>query len=199
MVSLGHKVTHLGNWQLAPALKEISTWACTWSALTKGLAHANTTPAFTFNLALTSTPRLPTLPIEYGLHFLFELYNMGGQGTFRFCNLHYLHFLFIDSCNLLAHLPPCCTRANASILDHPLLPQYLQGNKLPKQNISAISNTMATMPHSDRILDTTQTTMPMNETEHFQITLVHLATCILVDTTNTQQCHQCLSALAIDN
>ena len=124
---------------------------------------------------------------------------LGGQGTFRFCNLHYLHFLFIDSCNLLAHLPPCCTRANASILDHPLLPQCLQGNKLPKQNISAISNTLATMPHSDRILDTTQTTMPMNETEHFQITLVHLATCILVDTTNTQQCHQCLSALAIDN
>ena len=201
MVSLGHKVTHLGNWQLA-----IGT--CSEGDFYLGLhlirTHKRTctckhNSCIYIFLALTSTPRLPTLPIEYGLHFLFELYNMGGQGTFRFCNLHYLHYLFIDSCNLLAHLPPCCTRANASILDHPLLPQCLQGNKLPKQNISAISNTMATMPHSDRILDTTQTTMPMNETEHFQITLVHLATCILVDTTSTQQCHQCLSALAIDN
>ena len=67
---------------------------------------------------------LPTLPIEY------ESHDMGGQGNSKFCNLHYL---FVDSCNLSAHLPPCCICANASILDHPLLAPDTQGNKLPTE------------------------------------------------------------------
>ena len=115
MVSLGHKLTHLGNWQLSPALKEISTWACTWYALTKVLALAKYT---------TNT--------WAALFIWVAQYGRAGH-FFRFCNLHYLHYLFIDSCNLLAHLHPCCIRANASILDHPLLAHDTQGNKLPTE------------------------------------------------------------------
>ena len=128
-------MTHLGNWQLAIGTCSEGDFYLVLHLIRthKRTCTCKHNSCIYIFLALTSTPRLPTLPIEYGLHFLFELYNMGGQGTFRFCNLHYLHYLFIDSCNLLAHLPPCCTRANASILDHPLLAYDTQGNKLPTE------------------------------------------------------------------
>ena len=72
------------------------------------------------------------------------------------------------------------------------MPRYLIIHSWPmthraincQQNISAISSTMDTFWY--RMLDTTQTTIPTNETQHFPITLVHVATCILVECVTQQ-------------
>ena len=115
------------------------------------------------------------------MYFLFELHNMGGQDTF----LDSVTCIICIICLLtVATYWRTCTPAAFA-----QMPRYLIIHSWPmthraincQQNISAISNTMATMPHCGTMLDTMQTMFSIIETQHFPITLVHVATCILVE------------------
>ena len=194
MVSLGHKVTHLCNWQLAPALKEISTWACTWSALTKELAHANTTPAFTFNLALTSTPR-----DTYTSNWIWVvLFVCTWAGRALLDSVTYIICIFC-LLTVATYWRTCLPAAFAQ------MPRYLIIHSWPmthraincQQNISAISNTMATFwynawHNANYVTNDWDTALSnyfgASGHQHFNRAL---------ETPNTQQCHQRLFLLAI--